>query len=197
MPSSNPNPRNQINLAHLNCKGIYSKIQEIRQYLQITTPTILCTTETWLSTREPTLRNYTSYWKNRDNFGGGVGISVLNEAVARKFDIRSYNGGVLEFLAIEIYSNNRGWIKILCLYNPCKCVTKQEFKFYLNQLGNTFVIMGDLNAHSPYLDGKFHNRSNTTGLVLEDLILNQNLVLINAPDAPTYVDYKITVSYLS
>ena len=190
MMNNSPPTKTNISIHHLNCKGLVSKLQEIKTYVNNSEPDIVCLSETWLTKNEPKLKNYQSFWKNRQRIGGGLGIFIVNSITARHFNLIAYNNGLLEFLGIEIFTYRYNWIKILCLYNPCKNVTYSEMMHYINQLGNSYVIMGDMNAHSPILDGKYYIRSNSSGIMLEKLIFQENVILLNEPNVPTYIDYR-------
>ena len=179
-----------LSISHFNCKGIYSKLQELRNYLYDSSIDILCISETWLSKREPVFKNYHCAWQHRGRFGGGVGIVGRCDISFERVHIPPYAGGVLEFVCIRVLTASSDWVYVLCVYNPCKTVTQGEFAYLLDKLGNKHVIMGDFNAHAPGLDGKYHRGSNTTGLMLEREVLNQNVAILNPPDTPTYIDYR-------
>ena len=59
-------------------------------------------------------------------------------------------------------------------------------EFYIGQLGQRFIIVGDFNAHSPVLDDKTQI-SNYTGRTIENLILNNNICLLNPKNLYTFV----------
>ena len=81
-------------------------------------------------------------------------------------------------------------INILSAYNPGETITSAEFNYYIRALDNNFIILGDFNAHSILLDGKYHNNSNTTGTNLENILLEEEIILCNPADMATFVDYR-------
>ena len=176
----------------LNCKGLASKLQEVKNLCSVLVPDIFCFTETWLiPSREPHIPNYQGFWQHRPNrVGGGIGIFVNNNLFAERVDLNEYVSGVMECMAIRLYIGNNNWIYVLNVYNPNMNVTKYEITHYIRQLGTTFLLTGDFNAHSPELDGKFHSASNTTGRAISELLLDDFFVLLNDTNIATYVDYR-------
>lgn len=181
-----------IKIMELNCKGLVSKLQEIKKLIYFITPDVICFNETWLrANREPRINGYISEWHHRDANGGGLGIIIVNQLQYIKINLVPYPNGMLEAMAIKIYlRNSANWLYILNLYNPCKPITRQEVMHYVNQLGILFVIMGDMNAHTPILDYIYHGYTNPAGRALESVLSEENLVLINPPNFITYVDYR-------
>ena len=76
-----------FHIAHLNCKAIYSRLAELKNYINSTMVDVVCFSETWLSNKEPNIPHYNSYWKHRDRNGGGVGISVNASLSSRAFNL--------------------------------------------------------------------------------------------------------------
>ena len=81
-------------------------------------------------------------------------------------------------------------ICILNLYNSVKDVSLQEMMYYVEQLGENYVIAGDFNAHSSILYSEMNRSINSTGKSLEKLIQDHNVCLINPPNMYTYVDRR-------
>jgi exonuclease III len=182
----------ELDIVELNCKSITSKLQEIRKLISSNKPDILCFSETWLraNDREPRFHGYGTEWKHRDGRGGGLGIIIEDSIQYELVRLIDYPGGFLETLAIRInLSRSNEWLWIINVYNPNKNVTKSEIKHYLNQLGNKFILLGDVNAHTPVLDNKYHKYKNATGRSLENILTEENVILINPLNFVTYIDY--------
>ena len=64
------------------------------------------------------------------------------------------------------------------IYNPNKNISVNELRHYIAQLGSTFILTGDFNAHNNLLDDNINN-PNQSGCSLEEIILNDNICLIN------------------
>jgi hypothetical protein len=126
-----------------------------------------------------------SLWLHRTRERGGLGISIREDVKFEPKQIIPFPAGHLEGQAIDIFTKSSS-ISILNAYNPCKNISVQELQYYTNQLGDSFIIIGDFNGHSPLWDS--HNRSNFTGKSIERLLDIHNLILLNDPDTPTYID---------
>ena len=159
---------------------------EIKLLVYSKKPDIVCFTETWISHYEPRFIDYIPVWKHRDSFAGGLGILIRRNINFQNIDLNILQTGHLETLAIKVYIKNSNPITILNIYNPNKSITTNEFIYYLNQLGNKYIILGDYNAHTRILNSKCVN-ANFTGKSLEDLLTNFNICLNNPLDFYTYV----------
>ena len=172
----------------LNCNSLNNKISELKNVIYERQPDVVCLCETWLSDRfVPKFNNYIAEWKHRGAAGGGLGILMHRSVQFRTLDIPSYTGGVLEAQVVRIYLRNSDPLHILNIYNPNKNITVDELDYYLNRLGNKFLIIGDFNAHSPVLDSTVRT-SNPTGRSIEALLLDNAVSLINPLNMGTYID---------
>ena len=90
--------------------------------------------------------------------------------VKRVVDVLNFVGGVLETLVMEVHVRESEPMYVLNMYSPNKNVTVEKMEFYLSKLGNRFLVIGDLNAHSPVLDSTVRY-SNPTGRTVENLVL--------------------------
>ena len=177
-----------LNICMLNCNSITNKLGEIKNFMVNIKPDIFCLSETWLTKYIPKFRNYICHWKNRNNHGGGLGILVSAGVSHRDLPLAPFAGGFLEVQAISVDSGRSG-LSILNVYNPNKNISVAELEHYIDQLGSSFLLMGDLNAHTPILCQRDIN-SNGTGKTLEHLIGNQNICLNNPYNFFTYLDRR-------
>ena len=177
----------QLEIYQLNCNGLKGKVSELEIYMYTRKPDLICLCETWLKKNEPKFLGYQSHWLHRTREKGGLGILVREDVKFKSKQIIPFPAGHLECQAIEIFTKSSS-ISILNAYNPCKNVSVQELQHYTNQLGNSFILIGDFNGHSPLWDS--HNRSNFTGRSIERLLKIQNLILLNNADTPTYIDNR-------
>ena len=180
---------NCMNILMLNCNSITNKIGEIKDILNKHEPDIFALCETWLHNYEPKFSNYTTEWKHRGGHGGGIGLLINKNVQYRVLPLQLYVNGVLECQAITVYNRKGKTTNILNLYNPNKDLTVGEFKHYIKQLGSSFLILGDFNAHTSLLVSETV-RANATGITLEDAILEEEVCLINEIDLPTYIDRR-------
>ena len=150
-------------------------------------PHIVAFSETWLSNRIPKFINYYAEWQNRVTFGGGLGFLVKKGVQYKKLTLNPYHNGYIEFQAIKVKVGKDRYVNILNIYNPGKPVQKNEFKHYIQQLGNNYILVGDFNAHSKLLDTQCV-RPNYTGVSLEALITEDETCLINPINFYTYIN---------
>jgi len=182
---------NSISIIELNCNGMRCKLTEIKKLVIDNHPDFVCFNETWLNIRVPVFRGYDAEWNNRNRHGGGTGILIRNNIPYMVLDLVPFQAGMLEVQAIsftEQYSREK--ISLLNFYNPSKNVTEAELLHYVRQLGNRFIIVGDLNAHTPILDNKYHKYKNQTGVSLENVLINENIILLNPQNMVTYLDRR-------
>lgn len=182
--------KEDLNIYFLNCNSISNKLSEIKEFLSETKVDIMCLTETWIKKFEPKFKNYSTVWKHRmDRPGGGLGFLINSNISYRAWPLTEYNNGALEIQAIEIYLSNTNTLKLINTYNPGKNVTEQEINHYLEQIGNSFIIVGDFNAHSNILNTET-TQSNRTGRTIENLLIEGKLCLVNPPNLYTYLDRR-------
>lgn len=186
-PSSKKN--GQLEILLLNCNSIYKKLAEIKQLVNEKTPDLMCFCETWLRDNYlPKFKNYTAIWKNRIAArGGGIGIIVKNCIQYQEVPLVEYQNGVLEVQAVRVFLEGNKVLHVLNLYNPSKNVTIDEISHYTAQLGDNYLIIGDLNAHSQLLNEET-SVPNFTGRTLETFLLEHSVCLVNPINMFTYID---------
>ena len=172
----------------LNCNSLNNKLREVKEMLQESAPAVFCLTETWLDKHVPKFYNNFAEWKHRGQRGGGLGTLIRKDIVHNVFPLIQFQNGTLEIQAIKLYLNNDKHVIIVNIYNPNQAVTTAEINFYLDQLNEEFIIVGDLNAHSSVLST--NAKLNATGKSLEETLLNRMVCLINPVNLYTYVDRK-------
>ena len=93
----------------------------------------------------------------------------------------------MESLSIKYNFQNK-WSTLILLYNPCKPISENEFEFYFDQVDETGLICGDLNAHHQSWETT-GPKPNLSGKTLFS-VLNRtvNLRLQNPADHPTRID---------
>jgi hypothetical protein len=94
-------------------------------------------------------------------------------------------GSKLEFQSLKIITA-LGWIAVCYFYNPGNNIAQDEINVYLSQLDDSFVAVGDFNAHSPLWDAR--GRSNVTGRSIETVVKALPIRLLNDGSFPTYID---------
>ena len=74
----------------MNCRGINSKLGQIKLLIYANKPDIVCFTETWIGHHEPRFIDYIPVWKHRDGFAGGLGILVHRNLTFQKVDLNIF-----------------------------------------------------------------------------------------------------------
>ena len=179
----------EINIMSLNCRGISTKLGEIKLMMFLQKPDIVCFQETWLSKHEPKFINYIPIWKHRQAFAGGLGIMVRRGIQHQLVNINMLSEGHLECQAIKILLSNNNTLVLLNIYNQGKSISVEEFRHYMNQLGGKYIITGDLNAHTPVLTN-ISQKKNATGRMLEQVLLEDNICIMNPINMFTYLSPK-------
>ena len=102
--------------------------------------------------------------------------------------LQEFEGGKLEIQGLTIISDNNK-IDILNLYNPNENISKDEFKYYFNQLNSSHIITGDFNGHHSLWDDR--QSANPTGRNLADILPEfDNTSLLTPKNFPTYYNMQ-------
>ena len=170
----------------LNCRSLGPKLGEVKLMLYSKKPQLLCVSETWISKYEPRFINYNTEWRHRTDGrrGGGLGFIIRRDVQYENIELKMYKNGVLEVQAMRIKMSGRD-LGILHIYNPNENLLSRELKHYMDQMGQTYLIIGDFNAKSPLLESECRKR-NETGRTLENILETEELCLINPIDFYTY-----------
>jgi len=177
----------QLEIYQLNCNGLRGKVSELKIHVYTRKPDIVCLCETWLKKNEPKFLGYQTSWLHRLGEKGGLGILIREDVRFQHKQVVPFPSGFLECQLVEIFTKSDS-INILNMYNPCKNVSLEELQHYTNQLGKSYILIGDFNGHSPLWDSR--NRINPTGRSIERLLEIHNLILLNDKDFPTYIDNR-------
>lgn len=146
-----------LQLISWNCRSIYNKLFELKKYIYIRKPEIVCLQETWIKAEYlPAFINYSVFFKNRPGRAGGLAIITRNDLVSEELELQAFQNGKLEIQRVKIKLQNgrRNFIEIVNLYNPNESITEGEYRHYLSQLGDQCIFIGDFNAHHPLWDAR-------------------------------------------
>ena len=149
----NRSKKNGFEIAHLNIRGLISKIDEIRDLLFINNFKILCLSETFLNESTPNsiidVPNY--YIIRRDRlrrYGGGV-LCYLHSSVSFEH-IAQFDHFMEESITLKIKPNFQHPYILSCVYRPPSSLISwdDQFKTYANEcdkLGDELIVIGDFN----------------------------------------------------
>ena len=164
------------NIIQWNINGFYSKLEELQLLIKDHTPTIICLQETNFNTESnPSLHHFNIFNKNRKSStrsSGGVAIMVNHNYPSEEITLHTD----LEAIAVSI-TLPHVTLTLCNIYIP----NQKEFTLYdiehiIQQLPNTFIMVGDFNSHSQTW-GSY--KTDSRGKIIEDLLLNDHITILN------------------
>ena len=181
-------PNEGVHLLLWNARGLYSKLNEFKNYLYEQKPLIVGITETHLNAKyNPRFPNYKIIRKDRDDGYGGLAILHHQSVAVKILHPTCPPGSQLENLCIQ-YQNGNTWSHLTLIYNPCKNIKQEEFDSLFSQCGQQGIVCGDYNAHHSSWESN-STEANATGRALfSSLASSANLMLLNRKGMPTRVD---------
>ena len=144
-----------LNFAHLNCRILYRKIDQVG--LLFADYDFLCCSETWLSSAYPdsliSIPNRNIFRCDRTSRGGGVCIYVKSclGKYCKIDDMSSYNTPDLEIITVDVTKPGLKFMKVICIYRPPRGDVKRcidNLTEILSQKDNfkcEFWFLGDIN----------------------------------------------------
>ena len=170
-----------------NCRGLISKWGEMKNLFSVLAPVIIALQETWFLPTDQynfNLFNYSLYRHDEvsgERRHGGVALYINNNFSHNPINLRTD----LQVVACTIFLNGRN-VDVCSIYIPPDSDPTQILPALNNvvtQLRNPFLLLGDLNAHSP--SWWRSQRLDRRGQKVEDFISAHNLILLNK-NQPTY-----------
>ncbi|GBN18768.1 hypothetical protein AVEN_39699-1 [Araneus ventricosus] len=130
-----------------NCRGIRSKLQDLKGLINLFNPVCIGLQETFLSSNNPLkLRGYNSVRKDAatgSNHSGGVCILTSNLYPSTPLSLHTS----LQAVAIQVHA--RTLVTVCCVYlPPHDVVSQQDLETLVDQLPTPFILLGDFNGHS-------------------------------------------------
>lgn len=162
-----------------NCRGFYRHIDQI----QILAPDsqILCLQETYNKTDKPiALRGFTAYNTHPvvdHRATGGSSILVRDQVAQSPVSLRT----CLQATAVKVTMNITFTICNIYL-PPSSALNPRDLNDLIDQLPTPFLLLGDLNAHSPAWGSP---NTDGRGRTIENAIDRYDLAVLNSGD-PTY-----------
>lgn len=166
-----------------NCRGLISNLDDINDILDKYNIVCACLQETYLTTQSVNpFRCFDMFRKDRigtARASGGVAILTAKSVPTRPFPVTTD----LEAVAVQVCLDSV--ITVCSLYlPPSESITQKQFEDLCDQLPAPFMILGDLNAHSPLWGG---TKVDCRGKMLEKVILSRAICLLNT-GSPTHVN---------
>ncbi|XP_078616267.1 uncharacterized protein LOC144884689 [Branchiostoma floridae x Branchiostoma japonicum] len=176
----NSNSKNLLTMVHLNARSILPKIEELRFLASTMQFSILCVTETWLSSeivdRDIELEGYQVYRKDRNRHGGGVMMYVSDSLyTTRRGDLENDE---IESMWCDVTKANTNLL-INCSYRSPSAddtffdLFEIQIQKATDQAQAVKVILGDFNAkNSNWLNS---NTTDNPGRQLDSIFMNHGL----------------------
>ncbi|GBM10831.1 hypothetical protein AVEN_199-1 [Araneus ventricosus] len=164
-----------------NCRGIRSKLQDLKGLINVFNPVCIGLQETFLSSNIPLkLRGYNSVRKDTatgSNHSGGVCILTSNLYPSTPLTLHTS----LQAVAVQVHA--RTLVTVCCVYlPPHDVISQQDLDTLVDQLPTPFILLGDFNGHSTLWGSDV---TNSHGRQIERLISINCLCLLNN-DEKTY-----------
>jgi hypothetical protein len=110
-----------LRIIHLNIRSLINKLDQLKYYISVFKPMIICLSETWLNNHindiEINIEGFHVYRRDRnDKRGGRVAIYVIQKpTLTSNLVVKNYN---LEELTIELKFTESKHFYISCIYRP-------------------------------------------------------------------------------
>ncbi|GBO33637.1 RNA-directed DNA polymerase from mobile element jockey [Araneus ventricosus] len=159
-----------------NCRGFMSKSSELKDIINKHHPACVAVQETYLKTDKHYIRNYKIFSKhnNYDRASGGVAILAATHIPSIPLTLNTN----LQAVAIRIQIQSL--VTVCSLYlPPSQHISQTDLNNLICQLPSPFIILGDLNGHSPLWGS---TDSNSRGLQIEQLLADHNVCLLNSDE---------------
>lgn len=173
-----------------NIRSVLNKKTDLEYLTYKEQPDLIGFCETWLKEKDNfDLKDYGIIRKDRkEQIGGGLAFCIKKELQYKPINLRDRFIKKIEVLGIKINYRNK-WLNILLFYNPCNNISREILEYYIDQIDEPKLIMGDFNAHHAYWNPNLNQRlTNITGKNIFDFISQNNLILLTPPGQTTRVD---------
>ncbi|GBM19035.1 hypothetical protein AVEN_145598-1 [Araneus ventricosus] len=131
-----------------NCRGFMNKSSELKDIINKHNPACIALQETYLKTDKHYLRNYEIFSKHhiQDRASGGVALLAASHIPSMSLNLNT----TLQAVAIRIQIQSL--VTVCSLYLPPSArISQTDLNNLISQLPSPFIILGDLNGHSPFL----------------------------------------------
>ncbi|GBN88931.1 RNA-directed DNA polymerase from mobile element jockey [Araneus ventricosus] len=157
-----------------NCRSIKNKFSDLKDIINLHQPSVIALQETYLKPGD-TLpqKNFNILLKNGtgDRATGGVALLTSNSFPTSPITLNT----PLQAIAVQIHTHSL--ITVCSLYLPPNTPVDQiTLNNLVSQLPTPFIILGDMNGHSPLWGNP---DTNTRGLQVEKILNDHNLCLLN------------------
>ena len=186
-------------IIHWNARSLYANLSELKIYLNLKKPHLVCISESWLvSGKNPSFVGYILHRKDRINGrGGGMLILARMDVQCMVKQLVPFQNGNLEIQTITIMFSSF-LVDVLSVYNPCPgSAFEEELKFSIDQLGSRIVLCGDFNVRHSLWDPNARCPYSAPSCRFHDYLIESRLSLVTPVGLQTRYDvYSNTYSTL-
>lgn len=168
-----------------NIRGYYTNQNELQVLINDFTPTFICLQETKLKYDIQKLKNYSIYSKNKTSTRdvmacGGVMTLIHKNVYSLPVDLDTN----LQAVAVQIsFPYDLIICNIYLEHNMSSQTFKDELEKLIAQLGHSFIITGDFNAHNTSWGS---HKTDRRGSIITELTEHFSLTILNEK-LPTHV----------
>ena len=185
--------RKELEIYHLNIRGLDSKIVSLKGILKTISPDIVTLNEThYVNKRRINIEGYEPFQRNRIGKGGG-GIATLVKKCHSSDTIKIKEGVDQDEYIVTKHDNFAIPINIINVYGEAESrASKQEIedRWYriiselksIESKGEFALLIGDMNKHVGNTVKDNHLKTSFGGKLVNDLIRSNKYVLVNACD---------------
>ena len=166
-----------------NCRGVRSKIEELKVLMNVSSAKIVCLQETKLGDEDLFLGHDYKFYKSvpppGDRAKGGCGIIVKSDIHHDLLSLRTN----LQAVALRVSLQRE--ITICSIYIPPEEeISRQDVEDLIQELPSPFLLLGDFNSHNRLW---FHECINTNriGRIMEEILSIYDIQIFN-DGSPTY-----------
>ncbi|GBM64275.1 hypothetical protein AVEN_271016-1 [Araneus ventricosus] len=167
-------------LVSWNCRGLKTKISDLKDIINTYRPACIALQETHFKTTDNIrVKHYSVLNKNYDNdrASGGVALLIAKDIPSAPLQLNTS----LQAIAARIHTISL--ITICSLYlPPNQQINQIDLNELVYQLPDPFILLGDFNGHSSIWGS---SDSNSRGVQIEQLLTDHNLCILNS-DQQTY-----------
>ena len=175
-------------LVQWNINGVFNNFEEIRQIIATKSPDIICLQETHLQPKyNAKLQSYTTYrsdYINNYNASGGVATFVRDSCTSHQVINTSSS---IQHITIKTLIPRISTTTAITFCNvyipPNNEPSYAEISNLISQLNKPFVLLGDMNAHSPMWGS---TRTNIRGKLFEKLLQDYDHIVLLNDESPTH-----------
>lgn len=170
-----------------NIRSIKSNINDLKGFIKLYSSEIVMLQETKLLPRETiNINTFRTFCRNITPSPGGIahgGVAIMVKESLNPVEIQLQTS--LQAIAVKVILAKP---TVICSFyvQEKDRVTKAQIQNLINQLGDHYILGGDMNGHNPLWG---HSDYNSLGTIIEDIVSDNDLHILNNGEA-TYLNKR-------